>query len=138
MKGNSVVKFNRSTPRRETAKTRKGAKIWGAKIPLRFSGYFASLRCQYNLTKFECKVLKACLKIPLGRTRTYQWVAEQIGHTKAFRAVGSALKKNPYPLIIPCHRVIKSDGKIGGFSGGKKLKIFLLELEKRLKPKLAK
>ncbi|MBF0522116.1 MAG: MGMT family protein [Candidatus Omnitrophica bacterium] len=70
-----------------------------------------------KLTAFEWKVLSATLKIPLGETRTYQWVAKQIGCPKAVRAVGQALKKNPYPVIIPCHRVIKSDGSLGGYAG---------------------
>lgn len=91
-----------------------------------------------NLTVFQYKVLKACLKIPLGQTRSYQWVAKEIGNPKAVRAVGSALKKNPYPLIIPCHRVVKSDGKIGGYAKGKKMKKYLLELESKLKLKLLK
>ncbi|MCK5579976.1 MAG: MGMT family protein, partial [Candidatus Omnitrophica bacterium] len=55
-----------------------------------------------KLTDFEWEVLAATLSIPLGRTRTYKWVAEKIGRPKAMRAVGQALRKNPYPLIIPC------------------------------------
>lgn len=70
-----------------------------------------------NLTSFEWKVLKATLQIPFGETRSYQWVAKKIGKPKAVRAVGQALKKNPYPIMIPCHRVIKSDGSLGGYAG---------------------
>ena len=70
-----------------------------------------------HLTAFEWKVLRATMKIPLGQTRTYRWVAQAIGSPKAVRAVGQALRKNPYPLIIPCHRVIKSDGTPGGYAG---------------------
>ncbi len=87
-----------------------------------------------QLTKFQWQVLKAAARIPLGETRSYKWVATQIGKPKAVRAVGQALKKNPYPLIIPCHRVIKEDGSSGGYMGrnfGRKLK--LLELEQRIK-----
>jgi len=83
-----------------------------------------------NLTDFEWQVLKATLTIPLGETRTYQWVAKTIGRSKAVRAVGSALRKNPYPLIIPCHRVIKSDGQLGSYAGkkdGKKAELLALE-----------
>ena len=90
-----------------------------------------------ELTDFEWKVLKATLKIPLGKTRTYQWLARKIGHPKAVRAVGNALKKNPFPLIIPCHRVVKSNGKIGSYAGGRKMKINLLELEKKIASKLS-
>ena len=66
----------------------------------------------------------------MGETRTYQWIAGQIGRPKAVRAVGQALRKNPFPLIIPCHRVIKSDGKLGGYAGkydGKKASLLAVE-----------
>lgn len=85
---------------------------------------------QNKLTDFEKKVLKVVSTIPLGQVRSYQWVARKIGKPKALRAVGSALKKNPYPIIIPCHRVIKSNGSLGGYAKGKELKGKLLLLEK--------
>ena len=78
---------------------------------------------------FEKEVYKAVSKIPEGKTRSYRWVAERIGHPAAYRAVGNTLNKNPYPGIIPCHRIIKSDGTIGGFSRGKRAKIHLLRKE---------
>ncbi len=71
-----------------------------------------------DLTSFQWNVLKATMKIPLGQTRTYKWVAEQVGSPQSMRAVGQALRHNPYPIIIPCHRVIKSDGSLGGYAGG--------------------
>ena len=83
-----------------------------------------------NLTSFECKVLKATLEIPLGETRTYAWVAKRIGKPKAVRAVGAVLRKNPYPIIIPCHRVIRSDGSLGKYAGrddGEKRRLIDLE-----------
>jgi methylated-DNA-[protein]-cysteine S-methyltransferase len=86
-----------------------------------------------TLTAFEGQVLKATLTIPLGQTRTYRWVANKIGRPKAVRAVGQALRRNPYPLIIPCHRVIKSDGSLGAYVGkfdGRKKR--LLELEREI------
>ena len=86
------------------------------------------------LTEFERSVLKAALAIPFGETRTYSWVAKRIGKPKAVRAVGSALRNNPWPLIIPCHRVIKSDGSLGKYAGkdtGRKKE--LIELERKLK-----
>ncbi|MFC1593858.1 methylated-DNA--[protein]-cysteine S-methyltransferase [Candidatus Omnitrophota bacterium] len=83
-----------------------------------------------NFTEFEKKVYKAVGAIPLGQTRTYAWVAQKIGKPRAVRAVGTALKKNPFPLLIPCHRVITSSGAWGEYSGGKKLKENLLLLEK--------
>ncbi len=86
-----------------------------------------------RLTNFEWLVLKAAMDIPLGQTRTYKWVAQKIGRPQAVRAVGQALRKNPFPLIIPCHRVIKSDGTLGGYAGrfGKK-KAALLKLEEEI------
>jgi len=85
-------------------------------------------------SNFERAVYKTLMAIPYGRVRSYQWVAQKTGRPKASRAVGNALAKNPLPIIIPCHRVIKSDGSLGGFSavGGNKLKEKLLKLEKAL------
>lgn len=78
---------------------------------------------------FQQQVLSACFSIPRGRVSTYRHIAEQIGKPKAARAVGTALAKNPFAIIIPCHRVVSSDLKIGGFYGGSKMKKALLELE---------
>ena len=75
------------------------------------------MKNKYQLTPFQWKVLKATMKIPLGQTRSYKWIAEQIGNPKAVRAVGQALRQNPYPLIIPCHRVIKNNGDLGAYAG---------------------
>lgn len=83
-----------------------------------------------KITLFAKKVYQAVLTIPLGEVRTYQWVAKKAGNPKAVRAVGQALKHNPYPLIIPCHRVIRASGEYGGYALGKKKKVMLLELER--------
>ena len=82
-----------------------------------------------SLTPFQRKVLEAVKTIPSGETRSYKWVAGRIGNPKAARAVGQSLKKNPYPGIIPCHRVIRSDGKLGGYSKGTQKKKKLLKKE---------
>ena len=87
---------------------------------------------QEKLTDFQWQVLAAAMTIPLGQTRSYKWVARKIGRPKAVRAVGQALKKNPYPLIIPCHRVIKEDGSLGGYAGRqtpKKARLLAMEKE---------
>lgn len=86
-------------------------------------------------TDFQHDVWKALLKIPCGQVRTYAQVAQMSGHPTAVRAVANAIGKNPMPPVIPCHRVIRSDGKIGGYSapGGIKRKKELLEQEKRRK-----
>ena len=83
-------------------------------------------------TPFQLKVWNYLKKIPKGKVRTYLEVAKSIGKPKAFRAVANAIGKNPYPPKIPCHRVIKSDGSIGGYSGkgGINEKRRLLKLEK--------
>jgi len=83
---------------------------------------------------FARSVLAACRDIKFGRTISYGGLAKKIGRLAAYRAVGGVLAKNPLPLIIPCHRVICADGKIGGFSvsGGKKLKVKLLKHEHRV------
>ena len=82
-------------------------------------------------TPFQRAVWLACMSIPKGQTRNYKWIAEKIGRPGAFRAVGTALGKNPFAPIVPCHRVIASDGTIGGFSapGGLKAKLRLLRKE---------
>ena len=82
-------------------------------------------------TKFQLKVWNYLKKIPKGKVKTYLDVAKAIGQPKAFRAVANAVGKNPYPPVIPCHRVIRSDGSIGGFSapGGIKTKKKLLKSE---------
>ena len=84
-----------------------------------------------NGTEFQKMVWKEVLKIPLGEKISYRELASQIGKPRSYRAVGMALSKNPLPLLVPCHRVIKKDGSIGGFSaqGGKMLKKQMLELE---------
>ncbi|MFA6130471.1 MAG: MGMT family protein [Candidatus Omnitrophota bacterium] len=84
------------------------------------------------MTKFAIRVYRAVLSIPFGQVRSYKWVAQKAGSPGACRAVGQALKRNPYPLIIPCHRVIRSDREIGGYVFGLKQKKFLLGLEKEL------
>lgn len=86
-----------------------------------------------DLTDFQRKVYKIVKTIPEGETRSYKWVAEQLGNPSACRAVGQALKKNPRPDIIPCHRVIKSNGNIGGYNKGIKLKREILRKEKNSK-----
>ena len=84
-----------------------------------------------NGTKFQVKVWTYLKKIPRGSLKTYSQVAIAIGKPRAIRAVASAIGKNPYPPKIPCHRVIRSDGSLGGYSGkgGIKTKRFLLKKE---------
>ncbi|WP_035303789.1 methylated-DNA--[protein]-cysteine S-methyltransferase [Actinokineospora inagensis] len=81
------------------------------------------------LTPFERDVLTATREIPTGQTRPYAWVARAIGRPKAVRAVGTALGNNPVPLLIPCHRVTRSDGQLGQYVFGAELKERLLRAE---------
>lgn len=80
-------------------------------------------------TYFEKRVWLSLKEIPYGETRPYKWLAERIGNPKAMRAVGRALSRNPLPIIMPCHRIIESDGSLGGYSGGIDIKRRLLDLE---------
>lgn len=88
-----------------------------------------SVALDFNGTEFQKKVWAALLTIPCGETRSYGQIAGQIGKPKAVRAVGAANGKNPCPIIVPCHRVIGSTGKLTGFGGGLEAKAYLLELE---------
>lgn len=99
--------------------------------------YFDGKRNNFDLklnpegTDFQKEVWKELLKIPYGETRTYQQIANAIGDPGASRAVGNANNKNPIPIIIPCHRVLSSDGKLTGYAGGIQRKEWLLNHELR-------
>ena len=101
--------------------------------------YFSLKRKQFNLpykqegTTFMKKVWNALQEIPYGETRSYKQIAEEIGKPKAVRAVGMANNKNKIPIIIPCHRVIGSNGKLIGYALGLDVKKYLLDLESKNK-----
>ena len=101
--------------------------------------YFAGERTKFELsispkgTDFQKKVWAELLKIPYGKTKSYQEIAEAVAKPKAQRAVGSACNKNPILLIIPCHRVVSKNGKLTGFACGLKKKEVLLDLETTIK-----
>ena len=88
-----------------------------------------------SATSFQRKVWEGVRSIPYGHIKTYGWLGKKLSRPGSSRAVGNALAKNPLPLIIPCHRVVRSDGKMGGFSlpGGTLLKKKLIDLEKKNK-----
>ena len=97
-----------------------------------FSGYQPAFPEELNLsgaTPFQCEVWQITRLIPYGEIRSYAWVANQIKRPRASRAVGQALGRNPLPIIVPCHRVVASDGKLGGFGGGIEMKRDLVSLE---------
>jgi O-6-methylguanine DNA methyltransferase len=83
-----------------------------------------------SVTEFERAVLLKAFEIPRGEVRTYGWIAAEIGHPAAVRAVGTALRKNPVPVLIPCHRVVRSDGNVGEYAlGGSDAKRTILAAE---------
>jgi len=100
------------------------------------SRYWAGRPVEFDLkldlsgaTPFQSAVWKALCKIPYGEKRSYDWVAEEIGRSSAPRAVGHACGRNRLPILIPCHRVIRKDGSLGGYTGGLKIKKQLLRIE---------
>lgn len=98
-----------------------------------FEGECVSFRVPLDLsggTEFQRKVWRALQTIPYGQTRSYAWVAKKIGQPGAVRAVGAACGANPVPVMVPCHRVLRSDGSLGGFSAGLGWKKRLLALER--------
>ncbi|MDO5438579.1 MAG: methylated-DNA--[protein]-cysteine S-methyltransferase [Erysipelotrichaceae bacterium] len=98
-----------------------------------FRGQRKNFDLQYRIegTDFQKRVLEALKEIPYGETRSYQEVAAMTGRPRAFRAVGNAVHVNKLMFILPCHRVIKADGKLGGYAGDEDLKLALLELEQQ-------
>ena len=94
-----------------------------------FSGHEATFLDKLDLSRatlFQCEVWETTRLIPYGETRSYAWVAGQIKKPKASRATGQALGKNPLPIFVPCHRVLASNGTLGGFTGGIDTKKHLL------------
>ena len=101
--------------------------------------YFAGTRRRFDLplapkgTDFQQSVWRALAEIPWGQWRSYADIARAIGRPRAVRAVGAANGRNPLPIVVPCHRVVGSDGSLTGFAGGLEMKRYLLELEGSLR-----
>ncbi|MBN2313327.1 MAG: methylated-DNA--[protein]-cysteine S-methyltransferase [Sedimentisphaerales bacterium] len=112
------------------------------KLQEQITGYFEGARVDFSrvpiilegLSVFSQQILRACREIEIGQTVTYSGLAKKTGRPSAGRAVGGVMARNPLPLIIPCHRVIRTDGKMGGFTapGGVSLKKKMLELEQQV------
>ena len=100
------------------------------------SEYFARQRKSFSVpldvrgTSFQCKVWEALLAIPFAETRSYGDLARQLGNPRASRAVGAASGRNPLSIVVPCHRVVGSTGKLTGFAGGLEAKSYLIALER--------
>jgi methylated-DNA-[protein]-cysteine S-methyltransferase len=124
----------KAAPGSSSASPKARESLQTAEVALR--AYFAgkknlprTLKSVRDGTKFQHKVWAAIEKIPFGKARSYGEIAAQIGHPRAARAVGAACGANPLPLFVPCHRVLASDGRLGGFSGGLDVKRKLLRFE---------
>jgi O-6-methylguanine DNA methyltransferase len=120
--------------------SKKGANQYTEQLEKQLEGYFNKERTEFDIpldligTDFQIKVWKELLNIPFGDTRTYKEQAIAVGDLKAIRAVATANGANRIPIIIPCHRVIGSDGSLTGFGGGLWRKKYLLELESKQIP----
>ena len=106
-------------------------------IAIDLAGYFAGLQMDFDYpldlrgaTAFERAVWDKARQIPYGQVRSYKWLAAQVHHPNAFKAVGRALSMNPLPIVVPCHRVIMTDSTLGGFAAGVGWKERLLRLER--------
>ena len=141
-RGLASATFPQNSP--EEARQLLGSRVNHAQsAPQMFEGilgrlrmYFASGKASFpdkldltGVTPFQQEVLEKARLIPYGETRSYGWLAGQVGRPRAARAAGQALGKNPLPVIIPCHRVLASGGRLGGYRGGAEMKRYLLSLE---------
>ena len=130
--GLRAVQFH---PFREPQGERNDNNMWMNQATEELRAYFAgglrvfSVPLDMEGTEFQLNVWNRLTKIPYGETRSYAQVAEAVGRPKAVRAVGAANGSNPVAIIVPCHRVIGSNGKLTGYGGGLPLKKRLLELE---------
>ncbi|MBM3860310.1 MAG: methylated-DNA--[protein]-cysteine S-methyltransferase [Verrucomicrobia bacterium] len=124
-RGVSRIEFHQGQPERLPLQLQRQLERYFAGEPVRF-------RVPLDLragTAFQQKVWRVLQRIPHGQTRSYAWVARQMGCPRAARAVGAACGANPAPILVPCHRVVRSDGSLGGFSAGLARKRALLRLE---------
>ena len=130
-KGIKAIKFNEDEKVKVQGRTNEMTR-WAVK---ELEEYFQGKRkvftvpCVPQGTDFQKKVWEALTQIPYGETRTYKEIAEAAGNPKASRAVGMANNRNPIPIIIPCHRVIGTNGSLTGYAGGLNVKEYLLKLE---------
>jgi methylated-DNA-[protein]-cysteine S-methyltransferase len=138
-KGLTAILWKNDSPRRvplkDLVQNDKHPVLMQAEFQLR--EYFAGSRQMFDIpldmrgTTFQKSVWEALLAIPFGETRSYGELAKQLGRPSASRAVGAANGRNPISIVVPCHRVIGSSGKLTGFAGGLEVKAYLLGLEKK-------
>ena len=137
--GLSMIGFPKGSMRREPEADWIFNEARLAEARRQIGEYFAGERRDFDLplrlsgTDFQVSVLEALQEIPYGETVSYGDIAKRIGRPKAVRAVGAANGRNPLPIVVPCHRVIGSDGSLTGFAGGLEAKKLLLRLEGAIK-----
>jgi len=128
---NSFLKILESVDKLEFEYTREKFRALEEMLERYFEGTPTSFNVPLDLrgTDFQIAIWKSIFRIPYGRLSTYRALAEDVGRPKAVRAAGNAIGNNPLAIIIPCHRVIRSDGTLGGYGLGLKVKRYLLGLE---------
>ena len=130
----SLVHSNGVSPT-VTPRTARDAAHWLEEAQAQLVEYLRGARHELTVpvhptgSPFQRRVWRTIGRIPYGRVRSYRWVATRVGGPEYARAVGLALGANPVPVVVPCHRVVASDGSLGGFTGGLKVKRKLLALE---------
>ena len=115
----------------EWVESKKEVQPYFDKVERYLSGKSRNLEMKLDLrgTEFQKKCWQALLRIPFGETRSYAEIAEEVDCPRGFRAVGLANNRNPVAIVVPCHRVIETNGKLGGYGGGLPAKEWLLQLE---------
>lgn len=135
-----ALELPQERPGEELARVNDCDPLWLQQLAADLQRYFQGERVRFSCPlddsgygPFHRKVLAACAQIDFGERQTYRWLAAEAGSAGAVRAAGQAMAGNRTPLVIPCHRVLRSDGKLGGFSGGLHWKERLLALERGVK-----
>ena len=124
---------------RAEERVKRSSSPFSKKVAKEIREYLSGRRKEFTVefhidgSEFTKKVLRTVHKIPYGETRSYSDIAKAIGVSKGARAVGRVMATNPIPIIVPCHRVVNKDGKLGGYSGGIDVKAFLLNLERNVR-----
>jgi O-6-methylguanine DNA methyltransferase len=127
-----VVQELKKTRGAKLVRDDKALKSFAGQLRRYFDGHKATFDVELDLsigTPFQQAVWKAVRKVPYGTLVSYKKVAQEPGNARAARAVGNALGANPIPIVVPCHRIIRKDGGLGGFTGGIRWKKKLIELE---------
>jgi O-6-methylguanine DNA methyltransferase len=128
----SVLKLRQHYPEKDITEDKLAFKETIDQLTEYFDGQrkVFNIKTKIEISQFYKKALLEVAKVPYGETSSYSKIAQKLNNPKATRAVGTANARNPLPIIIPCHRIIAKNGKIGGYAGGLKMKNYLLDFEK--------